>query len=99
MIMVGTYLEDKINKDLLAFCIEIVLLRMGIPPYEKVASMLEKDYNSSIQDCGKNPEFLKRVIQDIFGDAYSGIIDQIKNEIGEAASKKYFADFITVMEK
>ncbi|MGI0004611.1 MAG: hypothetical protein ACREAX_04860 [Candidatus Nitrosotenuis sp.] len=97
--MVGTYLEDKINKDLLTFCIEIVLLRMGIPPYEKVASMLEKDYNCSIQDCNKNPEFLKRVLQDIFGDAYSRIIDQIKKEIGEAASKKYFADFITFMEK
>ncbi len=97
--MVGIYQEDKMDKDLLSFCIEIVLLRIGVPEYEKVISKLQKDYNYAISDCDKNPEFLKRVLQDIFGDAYSDIINEIKKEIGEVHSKKYFVDFMAVMEK
>jgi hypothetical protein len=97
--MFSGYNEDLVNKALLSFCIELVLLRMGIPQYEKVTSKLEKEYNCYIPDCDKNPEFLKRVLQDIFGDAYSDIIDEIKKEIGEMHTKKYFVDFIAAMEK
>jgi hypothetical protein len=97
--MFSGYNEDTINKALLSFCIELVLLRMGKPQYDKVVSKLEKEYDSYIPDCDKNPEFLKRVLQDIFGGAYSDIISEIKKEIGEAYSKKYFVDFIAAMEK
>lgn len=90
---------DKINKALLSLCVELVLLKMGVPEYEKVVDKLEKEYNTTIPDCSKNPEHLKAVLQDVFGDAYSDIIREIKAKIGEAYSKKYFADFIFVMEK
>ncbi|MEM3064397.1 MAG: hypothetical protein QW177_03390 [Candidatus Nitrosotenuis sp.] len=97
--MFGSYPEDKVNKALLAFCIEIVLLRMGKPQYEKVVSKLEKDYKCFLPDCDKNPEFLKRTLQDIFGNAYIDILSEIKKELGEASSKKYFVEFIRAMEK
>ncbi len=96
--MFGTYPEDKMDRDLLSFCIEIVLLRMGVPKYEKVVSKLEKDYNCTISDCDKNPEFLKKTLQDIFGDAHKAIINDIKKQIGESCSKKYFTDFISAMK-
>ena len=72
---------------------------MGVPEYEKVVSKLENDYGCAISDCDKNPEFLKRVLQDTFGDAHRTIINQIKKEIGEETSKKYFVDFIAAMKK
>ncbi|MEW6042736.1 MAG: hypothetical protein AB1608_00530 [Thermoproteota archaeon] len=97
--MFGTYPEDKVNKAFLAFCVEIVLLRMGKPQYEKVLSKLEKEYKCFLPDCDKNPEFLKMTLQDIFGNAYVDILDEIKKELGEIGSKKYFVDFIKVMEK
>jgi hypothetical protein len=90
---------DDVNKALLAFCIEVVLLRMGIPQYEKVTSKLEKEYKCYIPDCDKNPEALKRVLQDIFGDAYADILNEIKIEFGEFTSRKYYRDFLSVMEK
>jgi hypothetical protein len=97
--MVDAFPEDKVNKALLTFCIEIVLLRMGKPQYEKVLSKLEKDYHCYLPDCDENPEFLKRVLQDLFGNAYSDILNEIKKEVGEFASKKYFGDFLIAMSK
>lgn len=91
--------EDNIDKAFLAFCIEIVLLRMGMPQYEKVVSKLEKDYKTHISECDKNPEALKRVLQEIFGDAYGDILNEIKEEIGDVGSKKYYTDFIFAMTK
>jgi hypothetical protein len=96
--MFGTPPEDKMDRDLLSFCIEIVLLRMGVPEYEKVVSRLEKDYSCAISDCDRNPEFLKGVLQDTFGEAHTVIISEIRKQLGEASSKKYFADFISAMK-
>lgn len=97
--MSGGYPEDNIDKAFLAFCIEIVLLRMGKPQYEKVVSRLEKDYKCYLPDCHKNPEFLKRVLQDIFGDSYDDILGEIKTEIGEIGTKKYYLDFLAAMQR
>jgi len=91
--------EDNIDKAFLAFCIEIVLLRMGMPQYEKAVTKLEKEYNTYLPECDKNPEALKRVLQDIFGDAYDDILEEIRIEIGDVGAKKYYTDFLTVMSK
>ncbi|MBM3904909.1 MAG: hypothetical protein FJ357_07220 [Thaumarchaeota archaeon] len=91
--------EENIDKAFLAFCIEIVLLRMGKPQYEKVVSRLEKEYQTYIPECDKTPLALKRVLQDIFGDAYDDILKEIRSEIGEIVSKKYYTDFLTTMTK
>lgn len=97
--LADAYSGDNIDKAFLAFCIEIVLLRMGKPQYEKVVSKLEKEYKCYLPDCHKNPEFLKRILQDIFGDSYDDVLKEIKIEIGEIGSKKYYIDFLKAMEK
>ncbi|QLH08513.1 hypothetical protein [Candidatus Nitrosotenuis sp. DW1] len=91
--------ENNAKRALLAFAVESTLLRMGKPVYEKVTSKLEKDYNCYIPDCQENPEFLKRVLQDIFGDAYDDIINEIRTELGEFISQKYFDDFIKTLAR
>jgi hypothetical protein len=91
--------EDNIDKAFLAFCIEIVLLRMGMPQYEKVVTKLEKEYNTYLPECDKNPEILKRVLQDIFGGAYDTILEEIRVEFGDVGTKKYYTDFLTIMSK
>jgi len=89
--------EENIDRAFLAFCVEIVLLRMGAPQYEKVVSKLEKEYQTYLPECDKNPVALKRVLQDIFGDAYDDILAEIKAEIGDVISKKYYAEFVKAM--
>jgi hypothetical protein len=91
--------ENNAKRALLAFAVESTLLKMGKPEYEKVVSKLEKDYKCYLPDCHENPEFLKRVLQDIFGDAYDDIINEIRTELGEFNSQKYFDDFIKALAR
>ncbi len=60
-----------------------------MPQYEKVVTKLEKEYNMYLPECDKNPEVLKRVLQEIFGDAYDDILGEIKEEIGDVGTKKF----------
>ena len=85
------------KKSLLVFAVESTLLKMGKPAYEKVVSKLEKEHNCYIPDCHENPEFLKRVLQDIYGNSYDDIINEIRAELGEFISQKYFDDFIRAL--
>ncbi len=91
--------ENNAKRALLAFAVESTLLKMGRPEYEKVASRLEKEYKCYIPDCHENPEFLKRVLQDIFGDSYDDIINEIRAELGEFVSQKYFDDFVKALAR
>ena len=85
------------KRALLVFAVENTLLRMGKPDYEKVVAKLEKEYKCYIPDCHENPEFLKRVLQDIYGNSYDDIINEIRAELGEFISQKYFDDFIRAL--
>ncbi|MBI5377775.1 MAG: hypothetical protein HZA82_04040 [Thaumarchaeota archaeon] len=91
--------ENNAKRALLAFAVENTLLKMGKPEYEKVISKLESEYNCYIPDCHENPEFLKRVLQDIYGNAYDDIINEIRIELGEFTSQKYFDDFIKLLAR
>jgi len=90
---------ENAKKALLTFTVESTLLKMGKSEYEKVVSKLESEYNCYIPDCHENPEFLKRVLQDIYGNAYDTILDEIRTELGEFVSQKYFEDFLQALQK
>jgi len=70
-----------------------------MPQYEKVVSKLEKEHHTYLPECDKNPEVLKRVLQDIFGDSYDYILAEIGMEIREISTKKYYVGFLTAMAK
>jgi hypothetical protein len=94
--MDGSYTVD--DKDLLSVCIDLVLLRMGLPEYERVISKLENDYNSTIADCYKRPEILKNVLREIFGEAHKAIINDIVKQLGEEGSRRYIVDFVSSLK-
>jgi len=91
--------ENNAKKALLTFAVESTLLKIGKPEYEKVVSKLENEYNCYIPDCHENPEFLKRVLQDIYGNSYDAILDKIRAELGEFASQRYFEDFLQELKR
>ena len=97
--MYSTYPDHDINKAFLAFSIEVVLMRNGISQYEKVISKLENEHHIYLPDCDKNPEILKQVLQDTFGDSYDNIISEIRQELGDICTKKYYADVLTILSK
>ena len=91
--------DQAINKALLAFSIETVLVRVGGPYYDKVISRLEKEYGLHISDCDKNPQALKQILQDIFGKSYQQILNGIRLELDGVSNKEYYVNFLTTLAK
>ena len=66
--------ENQMRKTMVTLALKNTLLELGIQEYDKVVSLLQKDYNCGLDDCYENPEYLKNVLKDLFGDSYPDIL-------------------------
>ena len=89
--------NNQAKKALVALSIETVLLNMGKKILDEVNSRLYENYRCYIPDCFENPEYLKRVLQDLYGKASANIIQSIKKELEEFAVQKGIDNFIRVI--
>lgn len=89
--------SNQAKKALVALSIETVLLNMGKRIHDEVNSRLYENYHCYIPDCFENPEYLKRVLQDLYGKASLNIIQSIKKELEDFAEQKGIDNFITII--
>ena len=89
--------DDQIKKALVAFTIEKVLLNMGDPVYQKVTKTLQTDYSCFIPDCYDHPEYLNRVLADLFGAAHTAIINSIKSDLEEFSNQGPVQQFVLAL--
>jgi len=90
--------DTQIKKALVAFAIEKALINMGEPVFEKVAKTLKDDYDCYIPDCYDHPEYLKRILSDLYGNAHIAIINSIKNGLRDFSKQESINRFISVLE-
>lgn len=90
--------DTQIKKALVAFAIEKALLDMGDPVFHKVAKTLKDDYNSYIPDCYDHPEYLKRILSDLYGNAHKAIINSIKNSLHDFNHQEPIRRFVSAIE-
>jgi hypothetical protein len=86
--------SSQARKALVSLAIEKVLLDIGMPTYEEVSHKLYKDYHSYMPDCFENPDYLKRVLQDLYGKSSITMIESIKKQLEEYESQKGIDVFI-----
>ena len=86
-------------KSLVSLSIEKTLLEIGKPEYEKVVNKLREDHKCSLPDCFDNPEYLKRVLCDLFGKSYDCILECIKENLAKFKSEELVQKFLTVMTR
>lgn len=74
----------KMNENpymaVVAISVEIVLMRKGGPQYQLALARLERDYGCKVFDCFDHPQYLKSVLQDVYGKDYSDLIEKIEIE-------------------
>lgn len=75
--------SNQARKALVVVVIEGVLLKMGKSVYDEVIHSLYKDYHCYLSDCYDKPEYLKSVLQDLYGKSHVSIIESIKKHLGE----------------
>jgi len=84
-------------KVLIITAIEKSLLEIGKPDLNKVKQRLMDDYKRTLSDCYEEPEFLNRILKDIYGKAYVTIVDSIKKNLeslSQSAPVKKFLEII-----
>ena len=91
--------DDQIKKALVALAIEHVLLEIGKPVLEKVASNLFHEYHCYIPDCYERPEHLSKVLKDLFGNSYMEIVKSINQRLEQFASQKSINRFLKVINQ
>ncbi|MCA2004091.1 MAG: hypothetical protein LDL06_04945 [Candidatus Nitrosotenuis sp.] len=90
--------DVQIKKALVAFTIEKALLEMGEPVFQKVTEILKNDYNCYVPDCYDHPEYLKRVLADLYGNAHTAIISSIKESLREFSHQTPVQKFLVALE-
>ncbi|MEM2159851.1 MAG: adenylate/guanylate cyclase domain-containing protein [Candidatus Nitrosotenuis sp.] len=73
--------------------IEKTLLDLSPRTLDLVSSRLQCEYGCRLSDCYKHPEYLKRILSDIYGAAHTDILDSISSKLASYQSSST-SDFI-----
>ena len=89
--------EELMKKTMVTLALKNTLLELGVQEYDKVVSLLQKDYNSTLEDCYENPEYLKQILKDLFGDSYEDILSALNENMKDISTQKEIKDFLQVL--
>ncbi|RDJ31578.1 MAG: hypothetical protein DWQ18_01585 [Crenarchaeota archaeon] len=90
--------NHTVKRALVAVIIERTLNEFGKAEYKEVENRLESEYGIYFTDCLENPEYFKRIIQDIYGNAHKQILEKINDYLGDLREQKDYSDFIKILE-
>ncbi len=86
---------ENMQKTMITLALKNTLLELGHDELDKVITMLQKDYNLTLDDCYDNPDDLKRILQDLFGESYADILHSLKDNMKEISSHNSTKNFIS----
>jgi len=86
------YQEEKNLRNLIAVSIENTLLEIGRKELTEVESKLEADYKSNFFDCMGHPEYLGKILRELYPDN-NKIAKLILKNLKGFIPKSLFIDF------
>lgn len=87
------------QKALVSFVIEQSLLDMGNLVLDEVGSRLYEKHQCYFSDCLDHPEYLRDVLQEIFGDSYKSITDKIRQKLTDLEDQKPIENFLSIVSQ
>jgi len=99
--MVGIIFDPnkETERSLVGQVIEKALLNIGPECHELVLAQLYSDYNCKISDCYENPEYLKRILRELFGNSYDAIIESINQQLRKQEVTPAIENFLLLVNK
>ena len=85
-------------RELVAVAVEHALLVMGLPEFRIVERRLKEVYGITVKDSLANPEHLKKILCEIFGDLYQDVLDLIYEVIDDLKDTNVIENFLYVMK-
>lgn len=90
--------DEQIKKALVSLAIEQTLLEFGPPALEKVSNKLFEYYHCYIPDCSTKPEYLNRVLKELFGNSHTVIVQSIRRRLDEMSSQDSIKNLVKLSE-
>lgn len=91
--------DSQIKKALVTICVEEALLQIGKPVLNEVERALYSEFECFLPDCLDHPEYLKQVLENLYGQASLNIIKSIHKHLDEYSSPEPIQQFLTVISK
>ena len=89
--------ENQMKKTMIMLALKNTLLELGIEEYDKVVDLLQKDHSCTLEDCYQNPEYLKRVLKNLYGDSYRDILNSLSENMKSVLSQESIKEFLEVL--
>ena len=89
--------ENQMKKTMVTLALKNTLLELGIHEYDKIVSLLQKDYSCTLEDCYENPEYLRNILKDLFGESYPDILNSLSENMKEILTQQSVKDFFQVL--
>lgn len=89
--------ENQMKKIMVTLALKNTLLELGIHEYDKIVSLLQKDYSCTLEDCYENPEYLRNILKDLFGDSYPDILNSLSENMKNILTHQSVKDFFQVL--
>jgi len=90
-----TSFDSDVRKGLVFIAIQETLMRISRKDYERVVTRLKAKYNCYITDCYLHPEYLKDILEGLYGESSGQIINQIEEKLGELSNQIPVNEFLT----
>lgn len=91
-------LSDEQIKENLALSIEVVLMRRGGPEFQMVLAKLKNYFNLDIINCYEKPEYLRKVLKEVYHEDFKSIVEEIIGELGEYAKEQKIIEFLDTLK-
>ena len=79
----GIAFDLDVRKGLFLIAIEETLMKISRNDYERVVTRLKTKYNCYIPDCYAHPEYLEDILEGLYGESSSQIINEIEEKLEE----------------
>ncbi len=90
--------KNNIREAIVSYAIEKALIEYGNSALEEVYYKLYQEYALHFVDCYHNPETLRRVLLETFGDAYCNIVELMRTHLGEYALQEQIRKFLVSLK-
>ena len=91
--------NDLVHKAIVCLAIEMALIEIGKPIYDKVLNDLFEKYHCYLTDCYEHPEYLNEVLRGLYGNSHEVIIKSIKKQLEEFSYKKPVERFLQAISQ
>ena len=78
---------------------ETTLLGIGKDVYDKVVHDLYKKHHCYLPDCYEHPEYLKEILQELYGNAHNVVVEKIKKQLEEFSNHESVANFVKILSQ